>query len=62
MREDITFEHRSADDLMSSIAGSRIKGGMETEDGLHMHLDGGRVLIFTGEFVIAVYKDTENVH
>jgi hypothetical protein len=52
---------KSAEDLMQGLSGSRILGGMETEDGLHIHLEGGKVLIFTGQFVIAVYKNDETV-
>jgi hypothetical protein len=52
---------KSAEDLMQGLSGARILGGMETEDGLHIHLEGGKVLIFTGTFVIAVYKDDDTV-
>jgi hypothetical protein len=60
-RDDLNLEHQSADELMMRIAGTRIKGGVETEDGLHMFLEGGRVLIFTGEFIICVYRQDEEV-
>ena len=58
--DQVRIDHYSADELMTRLAGSRIKGGMETSDGLHIYLEGGRILIFTGEFVMAVYREEED--
>jgi len=60
LQDGLKVTHYSADELMTRLAGSRIKGGMETSDGLHIYLEGGRILIFTGEFVMAVYREEEN--
>jgi hypothetical protein len=60
-RQDLHLEHQSADELMHSLSNVRIKGGMETDEGLHIYLEGGRVLIFTGEFIICVYRQDEEV-
>lgn len=60
-RTDLNVEVKDADELMANLSGARIKGGMETPNGLHVYLDGGRTLIFTGEFVIAIYRGEETV-
>lgn len=39
---------------MEALQGSRITGGERTDDGLHIYLDDGRLLVFAGEFVLYV--------
>lgn len=50
---------KDADSVMANILGRRIIDGRESKDGLHVEFDNGMVLIFTGEFVIAVYNNVE---
>ena len=59
----MTVRIADAATVLSSVIGDRIVSGKETKDGLHVEFEGGQILIFTGEFVIAVYKlDTTTVH
>lgn len=60
-RADLDTTIMSATALVRGLAGLRILGGEECEDGLHMELDDGRTLIFTGKFVIATYR-AEKAH
>ena len=41
-------------DFMDSISGHVINGGDITDDGMHIFLDDGRVVIFTGQFMAFV--------
>ena len=62
-RDDVNIT--SADHVMAKILGLRIMSGKETEDGLHMELEGGQLLIFTGPVIVALYMahaDPEKMH
>ena len=43
-------------DLMHSIEGAVVDGGETTEQGFHLLLRDGRVLLFTGDFVVAIFR------
>ena len=47
--------------VMDRIKGLRIVSGEETDEGLHLNLEGGHVLIFTGQMVIAIYQSDQEV-
>ena len=46
----------SIDDLMAKVKGGVVVGGHEDETGLHLELEDGRYLIFTGNFVVGLYR------
>ena len=52
----------SGQELMAAIAGQRIVTGEETDDGMHLKLEDGRVLIFTGEFIVSIYNASHQVN
>ena len=39
---------------MEYLAGSEISGGERTDEGMHVYLKDGRVLVFIGDFVMGV--------
>ena len=41
-------------EVLETLKGSIIEGGAETEDGLHIYLKDGRILLFVGEFTVFV--------
>ena len=46
--------------VVESIRGAVIEDGAITEDGFHLELSDGRVVIFSGEFIIAVCRVNKN--
>lgn len=46
----------SADSLLESLKGGTIQDGGLTDEGLHICLEDGRVIIFSGTFVIGVVR------
>ena len=44
----------TVEEVMSFLAGSVIESGARTEDGMHVYLADGRVLVFIGDFVMGV--------
>lgn len=55
----------SVEQVMSRIRGLRIAHGHETNEGFHLELEGGTVLIVTGDpLIVALIRanQTESVH
>lgn len=52
----------TGEELMEAVMGQRIVYGEETDDGMHFNLEDGRVLIFTGEFVVSIYNAASQVN
>lgn len=48
------MELSTVEDVLDHLSGSRISGGERTDEGMHVYLDDGRVLVFVGEFVMGV--------
>lgn len=48
------MELSTVEDVMEHLSGSRISGGERTDEGMHVFLDDGRILVFVGEFAMAV--------
>ena len=46
--------------VVESIKGAVIEGGALTDDGFHLELEDGRVVIFQGEFIIAVCRVSQH--
>lgn len=44
------MELSTVEEVMEHLSGSRISGGERTDEGMHINLDDGRVLVFVGEF------------
>ena len=47
-------ELSTVEEVMEHLSGSVISGGERTDEGMHVHLKDGRVLVFVGEFVMGV--------
>lgn len=48
------MEVSTVEDVMEHLSGSKISGGARTDEGMHVFLEDGRVLVFVGEFVMGV--------
>ena len=48
------MELSTVSEVMEHLSGSVISGGERTDEGMHVYLNDGRVLIFVGEFVMGV--------
>ena len=48
------MELSTADEVMEYLSGSVISGGARTDEGVHVYLEDGRVLVFVGDFVMGV--------
>lgn len=48
------MELSTVDEVMEHLSGSIISGGEVTDEGMHIHLKDGRILVFIGEFVMGV--------
>ena len=48
------MENVEPSEVLETLQGSIIEGGRETEDGLHIYLKDGRILLFVGEFTVFV--------
>jgi hypothetical protein len=48
----------SVPNFIDSISGQTITGGEVNEDGLHLYLDDGRILIFVGVIGLLTQKET----
>ena len=48
------MENVEPSEVLETLKGSIIEGGQETEDGLHIYLQDGRILLFVGEFTVFV--------
>ena len=48
------MELSTVDEVMEHLEGSVISGGEVTEEGMHINLKDGRILVFVGEFVMGV--------
>lgn len=48
------MEISTVQEVMEALQGARITGGERTDDGLHVYLDDGRLLVFAGEFILYV--------
>ena len=62
-REEFTMS--TAASIMAKVSGLRIMRGHETDDGLHLELEGNQVLIFTGPLIVALYhlaQEQERLH
>lgn len=44
----------TVEEVMSYLSGSVIDSGARTDDGMHVYLKDGRVLVFIGDFVMGV--------
>lgn len=48
------MELSTVEEVMDHLSGTKISGGARTDEGMHVYLDDGRVLVFVGEFVMGV--------
>lgn len=48
------MENVEPSEVLETLKGSVIEGGEETDDGLHLYLSDGRILLFVGEFTVFV--------
>jgi len=48
------MEISTVKEVMETLQGARITGGERTDEGLHVYLDDGRLLLFVGEFLLYV--------
>ena len=48
------MELNTVEEVMEHLSGSVISSVERTDDGMHVHLSDGRVLVFVGEFVMGV--------
>lgn len=44
----------TVEEVMEHLSGSVIDSGERTEDGMHVYLSDGRILVFIGDFVMGV--------
>ena len=44
----------TVEEVMDYLSGCEISGGARTDDGMHVYLKDGRVLVFIGDFVMGV--------
>lgn len=44
----------TVEEVMTFLSGSVIESGERTDDGMHVYLKDGRVLVFIGDFVMGV--------
>jgi hypothetical protein len=44
--------------ILDAMRGHEVSDGAVTPEGVHFHMDDGRVLVITGEFVIALMRFT----
>lgn len=44
----------TVEEVMEVLSGSVIDSGARTDDGMHVYLKDGRVLVFIGDFVMGV--------
>lgn len=44
----------TVEEVMGFLAGSEISGGARTDEGMHVFLKDGRILVFIGDFVMGV--------
>ena len=51
------MNNTTVSDLMEAVSGRVISGGDVTEDGMHLYLDDGKVLIFAGAFVVGIWVE-----
>ena len=51
----------SGEDTMNSILGRCLVGWRVCDGGMHFTLDDGRLVIFSGDFVIAIYSSEDAV-
>lgn len=48
------MEISTVQEVMEALQGARITGGERTDEGLHVFLEDGRLLLFAGEFLLYV--------
>ena len=48
--------NEEADEVLASLRSAVISGGDLTDDGLHIFLEDGRVVIFYGQFILGVVR------
>lgn len=48
------MELSTVEEVMEHLSGAKIQGGERTDEGMHISLEDGRVLVFVGEFVMGV--------
>lgn len=44
----------TVEEVMEYLAGSVIESGARTEEGMHVYLKDGRILVFIGDFMMGV--------
>ena len=55
MREvDLMDDLSTVEDVMQHLSGAVIDSGERTDEGMHVYLKDGRVLVFIGDFVMGV--------
>ena len=54
MNPAVRTEIRSPEDILEGVFGRTITSGEVNEDGLHLSLSDGRVIIIVGTFVLSV--------
>lgn len=48
--------NEEADEVLNSLKAGVIEGGSLTDEGLHIFLEDGRVVIFYGQFILGVVR------
>lgn len=48
------MELSTVEEVIEHLTGSVIHSGARTDEGMHVYLEDGRVLVFVGEFAMAV--------
>lgn len=48
------MEISTVEEVMKELSGTQIISGERTDDGMHVHLSDGRIMVFVGDFVMAV--------
>ena len=51
----------TVEEVMEYLSGSVIVSGERTDEGMHVHLKDGRILVFIGDFVMGVLVADERV-
>lgn len=55
MREaNLVDELATVEEVMQHLSGSVIDSGARTDEGMHVYLKDGRILVFVGDFVMGV--------
>ncbi len=54
--------NEEADEVLDSLKCAVINGGSLTDEGLHIFLEDGRVVIFYGQFILGVVRPDKTLN